>query len=236
MSFGRLVPVGSRPHGPYTPGLSPGRLPGAFVRPARGRSHSRPSLGGRFALRCFQRLSPRNVSYPAVPQAGQLVDRWFPRGVPLVLATAPLKSRTPTVDRNTSLFRGSRPSSQTALMVSETNPWDRLQPQDAASRITGCRASPSMWPVGRDQPCIPGSNFVSAVDGPPTRCHRFNKADFRLCSSGHSHSQAPCCLSTHHAISDRAEGTFALLRYALGGCRASRNCPPGTVSPLPQRR
>jgi len=45
---------------------------------------------------------------------------------------------------------------------------------------------------------------------------------FRTCSTCQSRSQAPLCLCTHCAISDRAEGTFALLRYSLGGDRPSQ--------------
>ena len=52
--------------------------------------------------------------------------------------------------------------------------------------------------------------------------HRITKACFRTCSTCTSRSQAPFCLYTHRAISDRAEGTFALLRYSLGGDRPSQ--------------
>ena len=37
-----------------------------------------------------------------------------------------------------------------------------------------------------------------------------------------SRSQAPFCLYTLRTISDRAEGTFVLLRYSLGGDRPSQ--------------
>jgi hypothetical protein len=37
-----------------------------------------------------------------------------------------------------------------------------------------------------------------------------------------SHSQAPLCLYTLRAITDRAEGTFGSLRYLLGGDRPSQ--------------
>ena len=37
-----------------------------------------------------------------------------------------------------------------------------------------------------------------------------------------SHSQAPLCLYTLRAITDRAEGTLGSLRYALGGDRPSQ--------------
>jgi hypothetical protein len=37
-----------------------------------------------FALRCFQRLSKSEHSYPAMPLAGQLADQWFVHSGPLV--------------------------------------------------------------------------------------------------------------------------------------------------------
>ena len=47
---------------------------------------------------------------------------------PLVLRTAPLKFPTPTTDRDRTVSRRSEPSSRTALMGEQPNPWDRLQP------------------------------------------------------------------------------------------------------------
>ena len=59
-------------------------------------------------------------------------------------------------------------------------------------------------------------------DGPSTRNHRITKSDFRPCSTCRSRSQAPFCLCTLRAISNRAEGTFGRLRYSLGGDRPSQ--------------
>ena len=58
---------------------------------------------------------------------------------PLVLRTAPLKYLTPTPDRDRTVSRRSEPSSRTALMGEQPNPWDRLQPQDAMSRHRGAK-------------------------------------------------------------------------------------------------
>ena len=62
---------------------------------------------------------------------------------PLVLRTAPLKYPTPTPDRDRTVSRRSEPSSRTALMGEQPNPWDLLQPQDAR-KSTGlvCRQDP----------------------------------------------------------------------------------------------
>jgi hypothetical protein len=54
------------------------------------------------------------------------------------------------------------------------------------------------------------------------RNRRITKAYFRTCSTCPSRSQAPFCLYTLRAIADRAEGTFARLRYSLGGDRPSQ--------------
>ena len=70
--------------------------------------------------------------------------------------------------------------------------------------------------------CYPRGSFYPLSDGPPTRNHRITKPDFRPCSTCRCRSQAPFCLCTLRAISDRAEGTFGRLRYTLGGDRPSQ--------------
>ena len=59
-------------------------------------------------------------------------------------------------------------------------------------------------------------------DGPSTRDHRITKSYFRTCSTYVSRSQAPLYLYALHAIANRIEGTFVLLRYLLGGDRPSQ--------------
>jgi hypothetical protein len=78
-------------------------------------------------------------SYPAVPLAGQLVHHRSVHPGPLVLGAAPLKFPTPTTDRDRTVSRRSEPSSRTALMGEQPNPWDLLQPQDAMSRHRGAK-------------------------------------------------------------------------------------------------
>src|SRR5207244_7497129 len=58
---------------------------------------------------------------------------------PLVLRVTPLKSPAPTTDRDLTVSRRSKPSSRTALMGEQPNPWDLLQPQDATSRHRGAK-------------------------------------------------------------------------------------------------
>src|SRR5438309_11528860 len=79
-------------------------------------------------------LIPSAHSYPAMLLAEQLVHQRCVHPGPLVLRTAPLKFPAPTTDRDRTVSRRSKPSSRTALMGEQPNPWDRLQPQDATSR------------------------------------------------------------------------------------------------------
>ena len=58
---------------------------------------------------------------------------------PLVLGPAPFKYPTPAPDRDRTVSRRSEPSSRTALMGEQPNPWDLLQPQDAMSRHRGAK-------------------------------------------------------------------------------------------------
>ena len=78
-------------------------------------------------------------SYPAMPLARQQVHQRCVHPGPLVLGTAPLKSQTPTADRDRTVSRRSKPSSRTALIGEQPNPWDLLQPQDAMSRHRGAK-------------------------------------------------------------------------------------------------
>ena len=66
--------------------------------------------------------------------------------------------------------------------------------------------------------CYPQSTFYLLSDGPSIRNRRITKADFRLCSTYRSHSQAPFYLYALRLIANQAEGTIALLRYSLGIC------------------
>jgi hypothetical protein len=79
------------------------------------------------------------LRYPAVPLAGQLEHKRFVHPGPLVLRTALLKSPTPTADRDRTVSRRSEPSSRTALIGEQPNPWNLLQLQDAMSRHRGAK-------------------------------------------------------------------------------------------------
>jgi hypothetical protein len=70
--------------------------------------------------------------------------------------------------------------------------------------------------------CYPRGTFYPLSDGPSIRNRRITKADFRLCSTCLSHSQAGLCLYTLQVISKHLEPTFERLRYILGGDRPSQ--------------
>src|SRR3989475_13107416 len=73
-------------------------------------------------------------SYRAVPLAGQLVHHRSAHPGPLVLGATPLNSPARTLDRDRTVSQRYEPSSRTALMGEQPNPWEVLPPQDATSR------------------------------------------------------------------------------------------------------
>ncbi len=73
--------------------------------------------------------------------------------------------------------------------------------------------------------CYPRSTFYPLSDGTTTSYRRITKFCFRICSTCLSRSQAPLYLCALSTIADRAEGTFELLRYCLGGNRPSQTDP-----------
>src|SRR5215510_2500976 len=78
-------------------------------------------------------------SYPALPLARQLEHQGSVPLNPLVLKRDLLNRPAPTPDRDRPVSRRSKPSSRTALIGEQPNPWDRLQPQDAMSRHRGAK-------------------------------------------------------------------------------------------------
>ncbi len=79
------------------------------------------------------------LSYPAMHLAVQLVHQRSVQPGPLVLGSAPFKSPAPAMDRDRTVSRRSEPSSRTALMGEQPNPWNLLQPQDVTSRHRGAK-------------------------------------------------------------------------------------------------
>ena len=77
--------------------------------------------------------------YAAMQLASQLRHQWSVPPGPLVLGRTPLNVPTPTSDRDRTVSRRSEPSSRTALIGEQPNPWDLIQPQDAMSRHRGAK-------------------------------------------------------------------------------------------------
>src|SRR5687767_14168227 len=73
-------------------------------------------------------------SYPALPLARQQAHQRYVPPNPLVLGRKPRKSPAPTTDRDRPVSRRSKPSSRTAFIGEQPNPWELLHPQDARSR------------------------------------------------------------------------------------------------------
>src|ERR1700755_1237166 len=92
---------------------------------------------------------PSERSQPAVLLVEQLAHQRFVRPGPLVLGTALLKSPARAADRDRTVSRRPNPSSRTALMGEQPNPWERLHPQDAPSRHRGAKPSRRYGLLGR---------------------------------------------------------------------------------------
>ena len=97
------------------------------------------SSWGRFRAYMHSALIQTEFRYPAMPLAEQLDHKRFVHLGPLVLRAGPLKSPTPTTDRDRTVSRRSEPSSRTALIGEQPNPWELLHPQDAMSRHRGAK-------------------------------------------------------------------------------------------------
>src|SRR5271170_3111432 len=110
-------------------------------------------------------LIPSAGRQPAVPLAGQLAHESCVRPGPLVLGTAFLKFPTATPDRERTVSRRSKPSSRTALIGQQPNPWDLHQPQDATSRHRGAKPSRRYGLLGKISLLSPG--YLLAVERHP---------------------------------------------------------------------
>ena len=115
---------------------------------------------------------------PAMLLAEQLAHESCVHPGPLVLGTAFLKSPTATEDRDRTVSRRSKPSSRTALMGEQPNPWDLLQPQDAMSRHRGAKPSRRYGLLGKMSLLSPG--YLLSVE--QRRFHTQSLAHYALLS------------------------------------------------------
>ena len=148
---------------------------------------------------------PSAHSYPAVPLARQPVHQRCVHPGPLVLGTDPLKSPSPTADRDRTVSRRSKPSSRTTLNGEQPYPWDLLQPQDVMSRHRGakhCRRYGLLGSISLLSPAY--LLFVERWpfhEGPPDHYDRLSSLlDLSVSQSGglmplHSNRRFPTVLS-----------------------------------------
>ena len=146
--------------------------------------------------------------YPAVRLAAQQVRRRSVRHGPLVLVAEPLKTHTPTIDRDRTVSRRSEPSSRATLMGEQPNPWD-LPPRRCE--------------------LLGGISLLS-----PEYLLSFERRSFHThppdhyapvsCLLGMSPSQSSALMPLHSVrpVANRPEGTFGSLRYAFGGDHPSQ--------------
>ena len=120
----------------------------------------RSNLGACFTLRCFQRLSLPDFATQPCHGRDRLVHKRSVHLGPLVLETTPLKSPKPTPDRDRTVSRRSEPSSRTALMGEQPNPWNLLQLQDAMSRHRGAKPLRRCELLAAISLLIPGVPFI----------------------------------------------------------------------------
>lgn len=108
---------------------------------------------------------PSQRSQPAMPLAEQLAHQRLVHPGPLVLGTGLLKYPTRAADRDRTVSRRSKPSSRTALIGEQPNPWDQLQPQDATSRHRGAKPCRRYELLGKISLLSPG--YLLSVERHP---------------------------------------------------------------------
>ena len=79
------------------------------------------------------------LGYTAMRLVEQLLHHLFVHPGPLVLGADLLKYPAPATDKDRTVSRRSEPSSRTALMGEQPNPWNVLPLQDAMSRHRGAK-------------------------------------------------------------------------------------------------
>src|SRR3979411_3039235 len=124
-----------------------------------------------------------------MPLAGQQIHQRSVHPGPLVLGATPVNSPTPTADRDRTVSRRSEPSSRSALMGEQPNPWDLLRPQDALSRHRGAKRCRRYGLLGTISLLSPG--YLLSVErwpfhaGPPDHYDRLSSLlDLSVSQSG----------------------------------------------------
>ena len=92
-----------------------------------------------FLLICLQQLSTPHIATQRILLAQELVHHWCVLFGPLVLEKVPFNTPALTPDMDRTVSRRSEPSSRTAFMGEQPNPWNVLPLQVAMSRHRGAK-------------------------------------------------------------------------------------------------
>src|ERR671923_425013 len=171
---------------------------------------------------------PSAHSYPALPLARQPVHQRCVHPGPLVLRTDPLKSQTPTADRDRTVSRRSEPSSRTSLIGEQPNPWDLLQPQDEMSRHRGAKPLRRCGLLGGISLLSP--EYLLSVERWPFHTEPPDHLDLLSHLLDLSVSQSSTLMPMHYQHDFRP--CLAYLRtppLRFGRRPPQSNCPPYTV-------
>ena len=161
-------------------------------------------------------------SYSALQLALQQIHQRYVHPGPLVLRIALFNFPTPTTDRDRTVSRRSEPSSRTALIGEQPNPWDRIQPQDAMSRHRGAKPPRRCGLLGEISLLSPGQllsverwHFHSHTTGSLT-------PTFVTARPVSLAVRLAYAFTLNSMVSIHAERTFERLRYSFGGDRPSQ--------------
>ena len=167
--------------------------------------------------------------YRAMPLAGQPAHQRFVLPNPLVLRKDSLKDPTPTEDRDRPVSRRSEPSSRTALIGEQPNPWDLLQPQDAMSRHRGAKPCRRYELLGKISLLSP--EYLLSVERRP-----FHTANAGSLSPAFASARAialavklPCTFTLHvrlpTALREPLDSSVTLLEEAAPAKLPAYHCP-----------
>ena len=127
------------------------------------------------------------LSYAALPLMEQLPHHMYVNLGPLVLEIKPLNFPAPTVDKDRTVSRRSKPNSCTTLIGEQPNPWYPLLHQDLISRHRGAKLSRRYGSQGQ-LACYPWRTFYPLIDDHSILYHRITMTTLSLCSICKSNS------------------------------------------------
>src|SRR4030095_11623883 len=167
-------------------------------------------------------------SYRAMPLARPPAHQRSVHPGPLVLRTDPLKIPAPTADRDQTVSRRFEPSSRTALIGEQPNPWDQLQPQDAMSRHRGAKPRRRCELLGVISLLSP--EYLLSVERWPFHSEPPDHYDLVSHLLDLSVSQSSSLMPLHSSAGFQSSSRNPAAPPLLFGRRPPQsNCPPGIV-------